>query len=637
MILQELYILAEREGLMEDPDYEWRPVTWLVRISRDGRIITPLEDTRSIPEIASHAGKISRPPKPVAKNFRLPREKSRQSGDRAFFLYDKAEYVFGVDPEGTRETEKLESRFNLFRERVEECLKIIEDEGVAKLLMALDAYSADRSSVALPDKIAPNDLFAFIYDPDIDSLLTDRPAVRSYWASLRQVAGEVGEQQVCLVSGDPFSGKVDNFPGVKRVPGGTTSGVALVSYNKSAFESYGWKGNENASISRQSSEMAAEALRRLLDPAYPDPAQPGQSLSKRNIHLSADTAVCYWPAAPSGDGFCNAFSGILDANPEEVGELYRSVWRGVPPPILSDSAFYALVISGAQGRAIVRDWIESTVSKASSNLAKHFRDLSVVRNTPPPKEKGHSPQFGLRLLLESLSPEGDREKIPPPLVGQMAMAAINGTLYPTSMLQKALERERAEVGKHDWKDENRRDARAAVIKAVLNRKQRYFQETTKYQEVKESMDPGNQNQGYLLGQMMAVLERLQQTAQGDVGATVVDRYFSSASASPRAVFPRLLKNARHHVSKAKDGASAGMAFRLDRLLDDLSSKAGVTKTMGYNLVENAQSFPAYLPLEDQGLFVLGYHHMRKWLWLSKEERSAWHQENQDIPAAYIWS
>jgi hypothetical protein len=90
------------------------------------------------------------------------------------------------------------------------------------------------------------------------------------------------------------------------------------------------------------------------------------------------------------------------------------------------------------------------------------------------------------------------------------------------------------------------------------------------------------------------------------------------------------------MSKAKDGESAGMAFRLDRLLDEITSKAGVCKAMGYNLAENAQSFPAYLPLEDQGLFVIGYHHMRKWLWLSKSERATWQQENPGTPVAYIW-
>lgn len=630
MILQELYRLAESENLMEDPDYESKPVAFLVRVSNEGKIIG-IEDTRTYPVAQDSHGKKQRKVKSVAKSFKLPREKARQSGDRAFFLYDKAEYVFGIDPDNKRETEKLASRAQMFRERIRECLDATQDEGVAAVLKALLDF--DDVPVQLPEKLAGNDLITFVFEPDIDMLVVHRPMVHEYWRRLRSVSSEKGQtSRNCLVSGKEFSGEVVNFPGVKRVPGGTTSGVALVSYNANAFESYGWKSNENAPISRTAAEGASEALKRLLDPNYKN--QSGEALPVRNLRISENTAVCYWSASESGNELCNVFSGLLDANPEVVGELYKSAWRGVPTDIQDDSPFFALVISGAQGRAIVREWIESTITKTNANLAKHFGDLDIVRNTPPPKEGGHRPSFGIRLLLESLAPDGDRKGIPPPLIAQMLLAAIKGLPYPVSILNRALERERAEAGKHDWLDENRRDARAALIKAYLNRKKRFHNATSNYQEVKKQMDVENRSQGYVLGQMMALLERVQQAALGNIGATVVDRYFASASASPRAVFPRLMKNARYHISKAKDGETAGLAINLDRLLDELSSRIGAAKAQGYNVLEYAKSFPAYLPLEEQGLFVLGYHHMRKWLWLSKQEREQWHQENPAVPVAY---
>ena len=46
----------------------------------------------------------------------------------------------------------------------------------------------------------------------------------------------------------------------------------------------------------------------------PDPNQPSQTLPKRNMRLSPDTVVCYWSPEPKGDGFCNAFSGLLYAD-----------------------------------------------------------------------------------------------------------------------------------------------------------------------------------------------------------------------------------------------------------------------------------------------------------------------------------
>jgi CRISPR-associated protein Csd1 len=325
---------------------------------------------------------------------------------------------------------------------------------------------------------------------------------------------------------------------------------------------------------------------------------------------------------------------LLEARPEVVKELYQSIWRGKLPEIEDKSAFYALTLSGTQGRAIVRDWFESTVASVARHLATHFEDLRIVRNTPKPREHELPPQFAMSVLLRSLAPQGDSENIPTPLIGGLIEAALHGTPYPFSLLQKSLERQRAEIGRESdegvegYRAKERSDARAAVIKAVLNRRRRFFPDTTHYKEVQPDMDPSNLSEGYTLGGLMAVLERIQQEAIGDVNASVVDRYFSGASATPKIVFVRLLKNARHHVTKAKDDeAKAGFIFRLDKLIDELTSR--------FDPKHNG--FPAHLDLDQQGLFVLGYHQMRKWLWMSREERSEWEKTHAEAPREYLWS
>ncbi len=623
MILQALNELAERENLVADPDYEWKPVSWLVRISKSGQLLS-IEDTRQ--QVPQQAGS-KRKPRLVGKQFKLPREKARQSGDRSFFLFDKAEYVFGIDPAGQRETKKLADRFYLFRERVRECRDGTNDEAVAAIYTALEDVAAVRQAAPLDKDVKSNDLFTFVFDPDVDVLVTNRPKVRNYWHNLRAAALPDGQAHECLVTGDKFNGDITNFPPTKKVPGGSGSGIALVSFNKSAFESYGWDGNQNAPISRRAAESCATALQRLVDPAFPSSEEPGITLPRRNLKLGDDTVVCYWASRKDGDSFCDSVFSLLEArNEEEVGELYRAIWRGVKPLQVEDSAFYALVISGQQGRMIVRDWLESTVAKAQANLANYFADLTIVRNTRPPKDGQLPPQFPLNLLLRSLAVRGDRKEIPPPLTGQMVRAAFYGTPFPFSILQRALERERAEIDGRDWDDENRRDARAALIKAVLNRQYRFYPATTNYKEVQSAMDPTNPSEGYVLGKMMAVLERVQQLAQPNINSTIVDHYFSSASASPRSTFVRLLKGARYHVRKAQDESGAGMVFLLDRLLDDMSS--------GFDVKNNG--FPAHLDLNQQGLFVLGYHQMRHWLWLNSDEREAWEKQHADAPTAYLW-
>ena len=106
---------------------------------------------------------------------------------------------------------------------------------------------------------------------------------------------------------------------------------------------------------------------------------------------------------------------------------------------------------------------------------------------------------------------------------------------------------------------------------------------------------------YLLGRLFAVLEKLQQEAIGDVNASIKDRYFTSACASPRSVFPTLLRLSQHHISKVG-------AHYLDKRIETILGKLDV---------EN-NPIPAHLSLDDQGVFVLGYYHERKDLWTSKK-------------------
>jgi CRISPR-associated protein Csd1 len=630
MILQALYRLAHREGLLEDPDYEPKPVAWLVRIGKDGRMLG-IQGTHHIPPGEENRKK----PKSVPKRFNVPREKPVTSGDRAFLLFNKSEYVFGLDPEKQRPKDKLETRFRLFKEKVRECADATADEGVRAVHVFLEDLAAGRQAVSLPADCAPNDLFAFVFADD-ECLVSDRDKVRAYWKAMREIGagmeGADNDTPHCLVSGAPC-GLIDNFPTLKKVPGGTTSGVALVSFNKNAFESYGWKGNDNAPISRGAAEACGTALNRLLDTAYPDPKHPGQTLPHRSLRLSRDTAVCFWSAEKSGDEFCGIFGGLLKADPSNVREVYHSIWRGKCPEVENPSDFYALIISGSQGRAIVRDWFETSVAEAVRNLCIYFEDLDIVRNAPRSKDHDQPPHIPMSTLLESLSPQGASEKIPADLIPQLVRGALRGTPYPFSILQRALERVRAEIGSEGkdglegYQAKQRADARAALIKAFLNRRKRFHPKTTSYEEVQPDMDPNHSSQGYALGRLMAVLERIQQEAIGNVNASIVDRYFSGASAAPKSVFVRLLKNARHHVSKAKDDpARGGIVFLLDKLVDELADR--------FDPKHNG--FPSHLDLEQQGLFVLGYHQMRRWLWMNKEERAEWTRNYPAAPRAYVW-
>jgi len=675
MILQELYDFAIRDNLVPDPDFETKPISWLVHISHNGRLVN-IEGTHYRVEIETKSKAKDKKTKfkLLSKQFLVPRCGSRTSGDRAFFLYDKADYVFGLNVPEAKEpwtSKKLEIRRNLFLEQVKQCAEATNDEAAQSLLFFLENVAKRNETIdltSLSEKVTSSDLFAFIYEPDINILMTERENIKNYWKNLRSPNDTTPAAIIrqCLVTGSDCS-DIGLFPLIKKIPGGTPSGVGLVSFNSRAFESYGWSSNENAPVCRDAAEACSTALNRLTDPEPPDPQDTSQTLPRQNVKLSADTVACYWSRGESK--FCSSVNDLFGSDPEKVGELYRSIWKGNMPSIKEYDNFYSLTLSGTQGRAILRDWFESTIDQVQKNLCQYFKDIEISRNNRSLKKLVIP--HALNFLLEAVAdPVKNRsETVPGHLASGLLNSAFSGNIYPETILQRAIERYRYEIGKCNdekdgWVTRERNDARAALIKAVLNRKKdKDTENKIHYVEVEKFMDPNNKNQGYLLGRLMAVLEKLQvealqkekdeeegiSTQSSDtnvkrapqfinINSTIVDRFFSGASATPKATFPRLLANSKHHEKKLAE-KDRGRALRYMQYIDNILFHFEVNvKTNQLN--KFTEGFPQHLNINDQGLFVIGYHHMRHWLWMNKEEREVWEREYSEkhpdisIPRAY---
>ena len=172
------------------------------------------------------------------------------------------------------------------------------------------------------------------------------------------------------------------------------------------------------------------------------------------------------------------------------------------------------------------------------------------------------------------------------LAAGVVAAILKGTPYPHSLLARTVERCRSEQSV--W------PIRAALIKAVLNRRIRQF--SPKEKEVTMSLDPDNANPGYRLGRLFAVLEGIQKSSDSKINTTIVDRYFGAAAASPRGVFNQLMKLKNAHLKKLgrnKKGLAVMFDKQIDEILAALPAEGGI---------------PSRLSLDDQGRFILGYHH-----------------------------
>ena len=93
---------------------------------------------------------------------------------------------------------------------------------------------------------------------------------------------------------------------------------------------------------------------------------------------------------------------------------------------------------------------------------------------------------------------------------------------------------------------------------------------------------------------------MQRSALGTVNATIRDRYFGAASATPASVFPLLARKSGHHLATLRRiDPRRGLAHWYENEIDAIVDGIGTT-------------FPRILRLDDQGRFALGYHHQRTW-------------------------
>lgn len=115
---------------------------------------------------------------------------------------------------------------------------------------------------------------------------------------------------------------------------------------------------------------------------------------------------------------------------------------------------------------------------------------------------------------------------------------------------------------------------------------------------------------YILGRIFAVLESIQQDANPGIKATIRDRYFNSACATPASVFPVLIKLKNSHIKKLERD-TVGAKIYYEKLLTDLLGRIEVK--------ENNNGFSKKLSLEDQGKFMLGYYHQMQKRYEKKED------------------
>ena len=551
--------------------YSTEGVSFVIVLSRAGAVVDVL-DRRDL------TGRAPRP-----SRMSVPRAATRSVNVAPNFLWDKTAYALGLTraPDTQAPVACRRGERDAFVDLHERLLAGTEDEGLQSFLTFLGEWDSERYA-GLPHATEMLDAnVVFRLDGAGEELLHERPAARQLWG--RHLADKTGGEGVCLVTGAraPTSRL---HPKIKGVYGAQSSGASLVSFNLDAFASYGMIQGGNAPVSEQATFHYTTALNALL-----------ARNSGRHMRIG-DTTTAFWAEAAGSDAAAAAceslFATLLEPPPPSdaaesarVADTLAALAEGrllsaAHPEIDERTRFFVLGLAPNAARISVRFWHEDNIGALVRRVGEHWQDLRIE----PWPWKAMPAVW--QLLLQTAA-QGKSENIPPTLGGALMRAILTGSRYPHSLLAAVVARMRAD------KDINGR--RVAVCKACLARDQRLgFEE----EEIPMSLDRENDNPAYLLGRLFAVYEGAQRAALGlNVNATIKDRYFGAASASPASVFPLLERGSAAHLASLRKGDKGGLAYWFDREIDTILSGMGAV-------------FPRSLRLEDQGRFAIGYHHQR---------------------------
>src|SRR5690606_5231663 len=262
--------------------------------------------------------------------------------------------------------------------------------------------------------------------------------------------------------------------------------------------------------------------------------------SRQRIQIG-DASTVFW--AEEQHDLESAISDIFGDPPKDnpdrhvqaVEALYSAIHTGKFAEGGLETRFHVLGLAPNAARISVRFWETATAGELAKRIKQHFEDTDMVHADYEPR------YLSLFRLLTSVALLGKADNIPPNLGGDVMRAILEGQPYPVTLLNQAVIRCRAEQSRKDQHGkpiQNVSYARAAVIKACLNRQIRFRQSPEK--EFLTMLDPDNINPGYRLGRLFAALEKIQEEANPGVNATIRDRYYGAASSTPSAVFSTLI-------------------------------------------------------------------------------------------------
>ncbi len=579
MILQALVSYYETLAARgELPQPGWAPV----KVS----YVLNLDDQGDITTVVCIKEEVTRGKKKalVPQTIQLPAPVKRTVGVTANFLCDNSSYILGADKKG-KPKRSLEC-FQVCKTLHETLLVSVEEPAARALLSFFDHWQ--------PEKLTEHPAFAHQDMEDVlasanlifryrGRYLHEIPAIRQAWQDYYNNSQD-SQQFPCLVTGK-LAPVAQLHPSIKGIYGAQSSGASLVSFNAPAFCSYDREQGLNAPTSQYAAFAYGAALNYLI--------------ATQNTRVG-DVTLLFW--AESGeDAYADALKRFGFGGGDEDDQYKEEDLKGLMESLAEGAdvewdgtridpnmTFYILGISPNAARLSVRFFLRNSFGQFIRSVKAHYDRLEIVRPSFDPFD--NIPVW--RMLKETVNPNSREKKPAADMAGDTLRAILTNTPYPATLLNGVTLRIRAD------REMNR--TRAAILKAYYLKSRNPF---VPEEVLTVSLNQDSNHEAYVLGRLFSVLEAIQSDANPGINATIRDKYFSSASATPGVVFPTLVNLAQKHLRKLDEGKK----IFYDKQLTELMSKLGET-------------YPNRMNLPQQGAFQLGYYHQTQYRFTKKEDK-----------------
>jgi len=610
MILQALtryydILSSDPESDIAPPGYSSTGISFALNISAKGELM----DVFPLFEQVQRGKKMEDRPRRMI----VPEQVKKTSGISANFLSENSAYILGISDKG--DSEYSQKRFEEFARLNKEILAKANCSASKAVIAFLENYDPakgrEHPKIATHlEIILKGGNLVFMFN---GGFVHEDAAIRQAWDLHKSSSDAVLGQ--CLVTGD-VAPIARLHPSLKGIRDANPTGATLVGFNAHAYESYNREQGMNSPVSEKATFAYTTALNYLLS-----------STNENKKFTIGDTTVVYWAESEKKE-YAKAFMGLCEPEIVEVetladeeslpvrdkkaekrlkkiAEKVRRVQALDVSHLLEglneNPRFYILGLAPNAARISIRFFHSDPFDKIVEKIMKHYKDLEIV------KEFDDQPTYlTIRYILdETISKKASDPQASPLMTGSVFRAILDNTPYPAALFNAIINRIRADQDDPKKFIKKISYARAAIIKAYLIRKYRNQPQNQIQEVLVMSLNEKSTIPAYLLGRLFAVLEKAQQEAIGDVNASIKDRYFTSACAAPRTVFPTLLRLSQHHISKADYG------YISDRRIQDILDLLDVEKN----------PIPSHLTLDEQGIFVLGYYHQRADFYISKADRN----------------